>query len=80
MSPSLEENPSSHAPYISVFGAAYVPERHADSSQTKLAATSQREAGVAGLWLVFYAFLVGIPLVTSIGSARLVELASVILK
>ena len=80
MSPSSDDNPKSHAPLISVFGAAYVPERHGDKSQTKLAETGEREAGVAGLWLVFYASLIGISLVTGIGGARLVELAGVILK
>ena len=80
MSPNSDENPKSHAPLISVFGAAYVPERHADEGQTKLAEPGDREAGVAGLWLVFYALLLGISLGTSIGGAGLMELASVMLK
>jgi hypothetical protein len=82
MSPSTEENPKHPTQLFSVIGAAYVPEDHADDNRhpTKLSEVRQPETGVAGVWLVFYALLIGISLENSGSAAKLVEFASVTMK
>ena len=65
MSVDSERDPTK---YFSVVGAAYVPEHHDDSHRSMEQAMSGKGAGgVAGLWLVFYAVVIGTSLIANAG-------------
>ena len=81
MSPKPESNPETRIPLFSVVGPAFVPEQRADASHPiDPPDSAPREAGVAGIWLVFYLALAAISMVTSGGATRLIEFASFILQ
>jgi hypothetical protein len=81
MSPTPEPNPETRIQLYSVVGPAYVPEQRADAGHPiHPPEISQGEAGVAGIWLVFYLALAVISLVTSGGATRLIEFAGFILQ
>jgi hypothetical protein len=65
---------------FSVVGAAYVPEHHTDGAGHDHANYStRRETGVASLWLVFYAVIVGIAIFKHGGAGTAVTLAGTVL-
>jgi hypothetical protein len=67
--------------FFSVVGAAYVPERHHDSGHLPgpRSGVQQPETGVAGLWLLFYAVVIGGSLLGH-GVAKLSHIASLALQ
>ncbi|HEY5607086.1 MAG TPA: hypothetical protein VIM38_01980 [Alphaproteobacteria bacterium] len=79
MSLSIDKDPTA---FFSVVGAAYVPEQR-DDCQGHLSESrsdvQQPETGVAGLWLVFYAVIIGASLLTNGGASKLSHLASLVL-
>jgi hypothetical protein len=69
MSVDSERDPTK---YFSVVGAAYVPERHDDGQlrDEEQAMSSKRAGGVAGLWLVFYAAVIGMSVIANAGVVK----------
>ena len=81
MSPNPEPNPETRTPLFSVVGPAFVPEQRADPGHpVHPPESSSREAGVAGIWLVFYLALAAISLVTNGGATRVIEFATYVLQ
>jgi hypothetical protein len=78
MSLSNDKDPTA---FFSVVGAAYVPEQrdgcpgHLPEQRSD---ARQPETGVAGLWLVFYAVIVGASLLSH-GANKLSQIASLVL-
>jgi hypothetical protein len=69
--------------FFSVVGAPYVPESHAGDTDHPLRERSevrQPETGVAGLWLVLYAVIIGVSYFSNGGAAKLIETAAVIVR
>jgi hypothetical protein len=73
---SRKDHPHQRPQLFSVVGAAYVPEDRVDDNPARLPQVQQSETAMAGIWLVFYAALIGVSLVTSGGVAKLIEYAS----
>jgi hypothetical protein len=65
---------------FTVVGAPYVQERHADGRNhyRAYADRSPPETGVAGLWLVFYAVIIGVSLFSH-GANKAFHVASALL-
>jgi hypothetical protein len=81
MSPKPEPNSETRTPLFSVVGPAFVPEQRADAGHPVYPPDSSAgEAGVAGIWLVFYLALAAISLFTSGGVTRLIEFAAFVLQ
>jgi hypothetical protein len=79
MSFSSARNPTQ---FFSVVGAPYVPESHAESRRhldvrDMRTQVQQREMGVAGLWLVLYAAIIGASLFGTGGAVKVLEVAQV---
>jgi len=82
ISDNIDKDPTA---FFTVVGAPYVSERHADAASRyrpdcESSESRTPEIGVAALWLVFYAVIVGFSLFASGGAAKLVEIASLALK
>jgi hypothetical protein len=82
MSANPHEKPRSPSQFFTVSGGAYVHENHADrhGHLPERSGSVQRQAGVAGLWLVFYAAIIGISFVASGAASRLFEMAAFAMK
>ena len=72
MSVESEKDPTK---YFSVVGSAYVPERHAEGRLMEQA-MSERANGVAGLWLVFYAVVIGLSVIANSGVGKWINVAN----
>ena len=68
--------------FFTVVGAPYVQEHHADSHGHYRESTDRAppETGVAGLWLVFYAVIIGASLLNHGTASKAVHVASTLLK
>ena len=77
MSINSERDPTK---YFSVVGAAYVPERHDDNRRPDAdqAMASAPAGGVAVLWLVFYAVVIGFSIVANSTVAKWVNVANLL--
>jgi hypothetical protein len=78
MSLSNDKDPTA---FFSVVGAAYVPEQRDDSPghlSEQHPDVRQPETGVAGLWLVFYAVIIGASLFSH-GANTLSHIAALVL-
>lgn len=77
MSIDSERDPTK---YFSVVGAAYVSERHDDNRGSDVDRTmaSQPASGVAGLWLVFYAVVIGFSVLANSGAAKWINVANLL--
>jgi hypothetical protein len=64
--------------YFSVVGAAYVQERHDDRRYVEEMETSGRAGGVAGLWLVLYAVVIGLSVIANSSVMKWVNVASLL--
>jgi hypothetical protein len=73
MSISSERDPTK---YFTVVGAAYVQERHDDRRYVEQMETSGRAGGVAGLWLVLYAGVIGFSVIANSNVAKWINVAS----
>ena len=62
---------------FTVVGAPYVPEQHSDSSghYHKTSEEAPRGPSIAGLWLVFYALVIGVAILGKSGAGSAIELA-----
>jgi hypothetical protein len=74
MSVDSERDPTK---YFAVVGAAYVPERHDDDHRRNVeqAISGKHAGGVAGLWLVFYAVVIGMSVVANFGVGKWINVA-----
>jgi hypothetical protein len=76
---NIDEN---RTEFFTVVGAPYVQEHHADdrSHYREYADRNPPETGVAGLWLVFYAVIIGASLFSHGGASKAFHVASALLK
>jgi hypothetical protein len=90
MSLHSDRNP---AEFFTVFGAAYVPDRHDEhgddahrrsfdvaAAERRGRGFNQAELGVASLWLVFYGAAIAISVFASGSASKWVEIAAVTMK
>jgi hypothetical protein len=75
MSVDSEKDPTK---YFSVVGSAYVPERHDESHRRHMedVKADERAGGVAGLWLVFYAVIIGLSVAANAGVVKWITVAT----
>jgi hypothetical protein len=77
MSTNSERDPTK---YFSVVGAAYVPERHEGEHRRTVdqPTASAPASGVAGLWLVFYAVIIGFSVIANSGVGKWINVANLL--
>jgi hypothetical protein len=73
MSIDSERDPTK---YFSVVGVAYVPERHDEGLRRQSERAGERAGGVAGLWLVFYAVVIGMSVIANSGVVKWINVAA----
>ena len=74
MSVDNEKDPTK---YFSVVGSAYVAEHHDDAHRRHVEAKAgERAGGVAGLWLVFYAVVIGLSVAANAGVVKWITVAN----
>jgi hypothetical protein len=75
MSIDSEKDPTK---YFSVVGSAYVPEHHDEGHRryVEQAISDERAGGVAGLWLVFYAVVIGLSVIANSGVGKWINVAN----
>ncbi len=71
-----------HSSFFTVVGAPYIAEHHGDarSHYHQDEVESSHGAGIAGLWLAFYAVIAIVALAGQSGAGRAVELAAALVK
>jgi len=77
MSIDSERDPTK---YFSVVGPAYVPEHHDEGHREHVERRMSPEpaSGVAGLWLLFYAVVIGFSVFASSGAGKWINVANLL--
>ena len=71
-----------HIGLFTVVGAPYIPERHSDTPgyYHKVCDEGRKGSSVAGLWLTFYAVVIGVAVLGKAGAHSAIETACNYLK